>query len=290
MAEEEEEVPKDEEEEEEKNSSDEDEGEDEEGGAPKAPSSKVKIVAIGPDDQCRKLKVRRQGTLADLRKRIGRELRIPVEKLELEIKGELLLQARTLPFRTYDVTEPIRWFKADRLPRLLSSKGLKNINARSKWGRSILHYTSLDRDETMMEQVLKHHLFDIRLINARDGYGDTALMLSSIQGDVDMVEMLLDKGAETEHQNIYGRTALMLASEHGFHTVVTALLRSHALLPKPKTTRSKATTKASAKSLVKLNGRVKAHESIGNWLKEEAAFNGDGAFGGEEEVQPPPDP
>jgi len=265
-------------------SEDEDSSEEEDfrvaGDAPKAKPAKVKVVTVGPEDQRKKVKVKREGTLAEIRKKIGSELRIPLKSLELEIQGDLLLQARTYPFHTYDVEEPIRWFRADRLPRLLASKGLKDLNARSRWGRSILHYVSLDRDEVMMSTVLEHPLFDLRLVNARDGYGDTALMLSSIQGDLDMVEMLLDKEAETEHQNIYGRTALMLASEHGFHQVVTALLRSHALLPKPAKTKSRATTKASAKSLVRLNRRAKASESITNWLKEEAAFKSDGDFFG----------
>lgn len=255
--------------------SSEDEGEDPD---TKIVSAKIFVNTMGPKGESKKVRVKRVCTVTDLRKALGTFINVPHKELELEINGEPLYYAKLCPFEKYDpdlIT--VHWFRAPRLPNLLARKRLKDVHARSRWGRTALHYAVMDRDVLLVEELLLHPGFEAHAdgqgpLNAQDGFGDTALMLASLQGDLEIVEPLLERLAKTHFENLYGRTAVMLASEHGHQLVVQALLRAGADVRPPKVTKSKATTKACPRNLATLNRRDRVNDAVKGFLKEKAVF------------------
>jgi len=168
-------------------------------------------------------------TLVDLRRAVSIKTCTPVGELELEVNGKAATEARSRPFAGKpDVGHIVRWFRGARLGNLLRSRRLTNICSKDSNRRTALHYTVLNGDFDLCQEVLDHKDCPGQLIQTQDLFGDSALMMASILGYSDLVELLLDRQASVEQQNIFKRTALMLASEHDHHAVVTALLRAGA--------------------------------------------------------------
>jgi len=211
-----------------------------------------------------------------LRKTVSQLSCVPLRYLVIEIAGEELVEARELPFwdnkkhvlRFNHETQVVKWYRGDRLKRLLKKRELATINNVDKFERSATHFSTIDGDFELLEEIVCDADFKFSLINKQDIFGDTALHYACILGHADIIELLLDKQANPELQNIKRRTPTMLASEHGHGMAMRALLRSGASI-KPG---SRVWRFPSAPWLATLNGRNKVLKEIDNKRTEDKAM------------------
>jgi hypothetical protein len=208
----------------------------------------------------------------ELRKAISKMTGTPMSHLVLEVNGHEYVEARELPLsKGFDEeNDTVRWFRSNRLQRLLQKRELATINNLDKFERSSLHFTCIDGDLDLTEEAITHADFKFDLVNKQDIFGDTALHYACIMGFADIVEMMLDKQADPEIQNINRRTPTHLASEHGHSMAMRALIRSGASLrPNP----GKGAWKyPDAEWLAKRNGRNKVSREIQHKKTEEKAM------------------
>mmetsp|Transcript_22071 Transcript_22071/g.39333 ORF Transcript_22071/g.39333 Transcript_22071/m.39333 type:complete len:227 (+) Transcript_22071:1-681(+) len=198
----------------------------------------------------------------ELRKVISAFTGVPPREVNIQVNGKELKEAREPAFVDFDPkNDVVLWYRKDRMKSIMATRKIHAMDHLDKFERSLVHFTVIDGDTELTQEVLDHKDFDMRLMNKRDIFGDTGLMLASIQGYTDLVELLLDRQAGLEYQNIYGRTALMMAAEHGHHEVVRSLLRAGATTePNPGTTRPDALSLARSNTRYKVIKAVKQHK------------------------------
>lgn len=208
----------------------------------------------------------------ELRKAVSKSAGCKTRDLCIKINGHEWVEAMERPLKSdFDhEKDTVRWWKSDRLKRLLKKRELATINNVDKFERSAVHFLCMLGDMELLEEVVCHKDFKFSLVNKQDVFGDTALHYACIMGFPDIVELLLDKQANPESRNINRRTPTQLASEHGHDVAIRALLRSGASLgPNP----GKGEWKyPNAEYLAKLNGRVKVLREVEFKKTEEKAM------------------
>lgn len=240
-------------------------------------NTKVWVKFRGPDGDEQKILLNRGCYQFELRKAVSAMTGVNPRELNLFINDRELKEARNKAFVRFDPKrDVIEWCRGDRLKAMLQLRNLAHLTHLDRFERSIVHFSVIDGDTELTQQIIDHVEFDMTLMNKQDIFGDTAMMLAAIQGFTDLVELLLDRQAGLEFQNIYGRTALMMASEHGHDGVVRSLLRAGATTePNP------GTKRPDALYLAKLNRRFKVMKAVTDHLieveegkKMEAMFSG----------------
>lgn len=170
----------------------------------------------------------------DLRRSISRFACCKPRELVFSIKGHECVEARECPLKnpkSFDAEKDvIRWWRGDRLKRVLKKRQLATMNNLDKMERSVLHFVCMDGDYDLTEEVVRDTNFKYSLVNKQDVFGDTALHYACIMGYSDIVELLLDSKGDPECQNINRRTPTHLASEHGHGSVMRSLLRNGATI------------------------------------------------------------
>lgn len=207
----------------------------------------------------------------EFRRALARATAVPMKELCFEIDGHEWVEAREIPLNDFDETnQVVTWWRSDRLRRLLEKRELATINNLDKFERSAFHFSVMDGDLELTQDIVCDADFKFSLMNKQDIFGDTALHYACILGYPDIVELLLDKQSDPEIQNINRRTPTHLASEHGHGMVMRALIRQGACIgPNPE---KGAWKYPQAKYFAQHNGRNKVIREIQFKETEERAM------------------
>eukprot|EP00931_Biecheleriopsis_adriatica_P070378 TRINITY_DN44151_c0_g1_i1.p1 TRINITY_DN44151_c0_g1~~TRINITY_DN44151_c0_g1_i1.p1 ORF type:complete len:317 (+),score=96.55 TRINITY_DN44151_c0_g1_i1:32-982(+) len=215
----------------------------------------------------KKILVSKDTSITDLRKMTCIKVGCPFREMLLEIDGKSVWEGRLQPFiEETEKERRVRWRKTKRLAKFVEEKKTGGVNGKSgRYGRTVLHYTTIMGDYELCEEVLNHPDVDPEeLVNVSDMLEDTALTLASILGFSDIVSLCLDAGADIEKQNLKGRTPMLLAAEHGHQDVVQTLLIANASIgPVP------GTKRPDAMYLAELNQRDAVRFTIKQYIRNQ---------------------
>ena len=101
-----------------------------------------------------------------------------------------------------------------------------NRNVLSSTGETLLHLATRNKDSSMLEYILKEHIYND--IEEKDNDGYTALQLACRIGEnSESVRLLLDNKANRNVITAKGRTLLHLAAKNENSTIIEYILREH---------------------------------------------------------------
>lgn len=207
-------------------------------------SSKLWLKIASVEGEIARIQIKRKLNVTALRMAVSRKTAVPVNNLQIELDGKILVESWICPFKMLDADtikqKVVHWKSADRLQLMIKQRKLKHFNARGQFGRTLVHYAVLDGDFLMCQEILDHAECLAGLVNASDIFHDTPVMLAAVMGFPEVVELLLDRQANIERQNLLGRTPLMLASEHGHTEIVRVLMVNNAKVGMPEDSKSVA--------------------------------------------------
>ena len=119
-----------------------------------------------------------------------------------------------------DIREHSMRINEDRLQMLLD-RGV-SVNAKDRWGDSVLMYACSSGYETIVSQLIKAGID----INAKNIFGETALRAACKEGQEAVVTQLIEARADVNVKDKMGVTALMIACAEGQEAVVSKLIEA----------------------------------------------------------------